>query len=189
LTVWQIFAGGLVQCSNAIVAGGSMVVKINFPKETLVVAALGQTLVDFVVRLLLVVAALVLYRIMPPWQAVFFPLAILPMLLFTLGLGLFLSLANAIFRDIASIVTLLATFLMFVTPVLYPANSGLFAKVSAYNPLAVMVTAPRDLIFFGTISNAWQFAWSSALAIAIFAVSWRVFHLAEMRMAERIGSR
>ena len=32
LTIWQVFAGGIRSCSNSIVAGGSMVVKINFPK-------------------------------------------------------------------------------------------------------------------------------------------------------------
>ena len=190
LTVWQLFAGGLVFCSNAIVAGGSMVVKINFPKETLVIAALGQTLVATLVRLVLLVIVFALYRLVPPWTVVLFPLSLVPLLLLTLGLGFVLSLLNALLRDVANIVTLGTTFFLFLTPVLYPApRTGLFAAVTKYNPMAALVTGARDLVVTGYLTQPARFAWVSVLSIVLFILSWRVFHLAEVRIAERIGAR
>lgn len=190
LTIWQLFAGGLVACSNAIVAGGSMVVKINFPKETLVIAALGQTLVATLVRLALLIIIFALYRLVPPWTTILFPISLVPLLLLTLGLGFLLSLLNALLRDVANIVTLATTFLLFLTPVLYPApRTGLFAAVTKYNPLAALVTGARDLVVTGYLTQPTQFAWASALSVILFVLSWRVFHLAEVRMAERMGAR
>jgi len=190
LTIWQVFAGGLVSCSEAIMAGGSMVSKINFPKESLVIAAFGQALADMLVRLLLVIAVFAYYRLMPPLASLLFPLALIPIMLFTLGLGLGLSLLNALMRDVANIVTIATTFLLFLTPVLYaPPRSGAFALLSRYNPLAALVTGPRDLVLKGYLSDPGGFALAGVLAAVVFILSWRLFHLAETRIAERIGAR
>jgi len=189
ISVWQIFAAGLVRCGNAIVAGGSMVVKINFPKDTLVFAAMGQALVDFIVRMLMVGVLMAVYGLVPKWEALLFLPAILPMILFSLGLGFIFSLANVVFRDISHMLTILTTFLMFATPVLYPSRGGLFAAFNRYNPLDVLVNAPRELVVSGTIQHPVRFAVVSLMAVLLFLLTWRIFHLAEVRMAERMGTR
>lgn len=190
LTIWQLFAGGLVACSNSIVAGGSMVVKINFPKETLVIASLSQALLDTLIRLVLVIIVFVFYRIVPAWTVILFPLSLVPLLLLTLGLGFMLSLLNVLLRDVANIVTLATTFLLFLTPVLYPTpQAGLFQLFTEYNPLAALVTGPRDLVVSGYLTDPTSFAWASILSVVLFFLFWRVFHVAEMRMAERLGAR
>lgn len=190
LTIWQIFAGGLVAATNAIVQGGAMVVKINFPKETLILAALGQTAVETLVRLGLLTAVFAYYRLVPAWTAVLFPLCLLPLILLTVGLGLLLSLLNALFRDVANLVTLLTTFLLFLTPVMYPVpQSGFFAGFTRYNPLAALVTGARDMVVTGFLTEPVRFVQASVLGIMVFLLCWRIFHLAETRIAKVIGTR
>jgi lipopolysaccharide transport system permease protein len=187
LTIWQVFASSLGVCSNAVAAGGSLVVKINFPKETLVVAAMGQVIFDFLVRVVLLAIVMVVFQVPPKWTVVFFPFTLLPLLMFAVGLGLFLSPVNVLFRDVANMVSLATTFLMFVTPVVYPAPyKGLLATLMVVNPLAGLVTASRDVVFTGYLTDAVGFTWASALAVIFFLFAWRVFHLVEPRMAERM---
>jgi len=187
LTVWQVFTGGLTVCSNAIVAGGSMVVKINFPKETLVIAAMGQVIFEVLVRLVLLAIVMVIFRVTPKWTVVFFPFTLLPLIVLTLGLGFFLSLLAGLLRDVANVITLATTFLMFLTPVVYPVpETGPFVALMAVNPLAWLVTASRDMVFTGYLTDPVGFAWASALAVFFFLFAWRVFHLVEPRMAERV---
>jgi lipopolysaccharide transport system permease protein len=187
LTVWQLFAGGLVAATNAIVAGGTMVAKINFPKEALVIASLGQAVVETLIRIMLTVAVFAWFRVVPEWTAIFFPLALLPLFLFTLGLGLLLSLLNALLRDVANLVTLATTFLLFMTPVLYPEpRQGLFSLVSSHNPVAALVTGARDIVVAGRLTDPDHFLWASAVSGIVFLVSWRLFHMVEPRMAERV---
>lgn len=187
LTVWQLFASGLTVCSNAIVSGGNMVVKINFPKEALVFAAYGQVLVETLVRLGLLVVVFALYRIVPQWTIVFLPFALLPLVLLTLGLGLLFSLLTALLRDIANVVSLATTFLLFLTPVLYvDVPQGPLATITAYNPLAALVTAARNLVLDGYLTQPGAFALASLLSIAVFLFSWRLFHIVEPRLAERL---
>lgn len=187
LTIWQVFAGGLTVCSNAIVGGGSLVVKINFPKETLVLAAMGQVVFEFLVRLTLLLIVMGLYGVVPKWTIIFFPLTMIILFVFTLSLGFFLSLLNVMLRDVANMATLLTTFLMFLTPVVYPVpKSGAFTKLMAFNPLSGLVTASRDMMVTGHLTDPGGFVWSATLAIVFFFFAWRVFHMVEPRMAERM---
>jgi lipopolysaccharide transport system permease protein len=190
LTVWHIFAGGLKACSNAIVAGGSMVVKINFPKEVLVLSSLGEALIETLVRLALTAFVFALYKVVPAWTVILFPLTLIPILLLTLGLGFMFSLLNAVFRDVANIVSLSTTFLLFITPILYPEPKASFFKTfTIFNPLAVLVSGPRDLVIKGYLTQPDSFLFYSGLSLVFFLISWRLFHLAELRIAERVGAR
>lgn len=190
LTIWHIFARGLLECSNSIVAGRSMITKINFPKEALVFSSFGQTLVEVLVRFGLTVLIFACYQVVPAWTSVFFPFAIIPLFLFTLGLGLFLSMFNALLRDVSNIISLGTTFLLFVTPVLYPEPSaGFFKEFTLFNPLAALISGPRDLVIKGYLTQPVPYAVVSVFSLIVFLVGWRVFHLAEVYIAERIGTR
>lgn len=187
LVLWQIFAAGVVACTTALVAGGSMVVKINFPKEVLVVSALGQVVVEFLIRLLLLATLMAVYRVTPGWGALAFPLATLPLWLLTLGTGLLLAFSNALVRDIANIVTVGMTFLMFLTPVIYPQpEAGILAEIMRMNPLSILVTAPRELLFHDTIADPGRYLLMSGVSVGVFLIGWRLFHLVETRVAERL---
>ena len=190
LTIWHIFAKGLAECSNCILAGRNMVMKINFPKEVLVFASIGQTLVEILIQSGLTVAVFALYRVAPAWTIVFFPLSLVPLFLLTLGLGFLVSLFNSLFRDVSNIISLGTTFLLFITPVLYPEPvTGFFNEFTLFNPLAALISGPRDLVIKGYLTQPVSFAVVSVLSLVIFLIGWRIFHLAEVYIAERIGAR
>ncbi len=110
----------------------------------------------------------------------------MPLCLFTLGLGLLLALMNAVVRDIGQMVTYGLTFWMFLTPVIYPApTGGARALINMLNPVSPFVTAAQDLTTRGGLSQPRLYGLGCAVAIAVFLLGWRVFHLAEPRIAER----
>ena len=185
LTVWQVFATGLNSGCMSLVSSGSMISKINFPVEALVFASVAQAVFDFMVKSVLILIAFAVFGVMPSWGILLFPFAVLPLLILTLGLSLMGALVNGVLRDTANIVTLCTTFLMFLTPVLYPVSESksIFFKL---NPLSALVSAPRDLIAHGRINDPVGFLVSTILAILVFLVSWRIFYLAKTKIPERI---
>jgi len=185
LTIWQLFATGLTNTTNSIINAGSMVIKINFPRETLVISSMAQSFFDFLIRIIVVAVVFAIYKVAPSWKTIFFPLAIIPLLLLTLGIGFILSLLNCIARDTTNMVSLITTFSLFITPILYQEpKSGVFASFNKYNILAPLVNGPRDLVLYGKISNPFSFTIASIISIFIFLFFWRIFHLAEHKMAE-----
>jgi len=184
LTVWQTFAIGLVSGTNSIVAAGSMIAKINFPRESLVFASMAQSIFELFIKMVLIVFCFFIFQFTPHWQVILFPLAILPIIILTLGLSLILSLVNGLLRDTANIISLLTTFLMFLTPVLYPIDDSKF--LFKINPLSVLINAPRDLVTYGRITQPVYFIIATISSILIFLIAWRIFHVAETKIPERI---
>ncbi len=187
MAFWQLFSTGLIQGSNALTSAGAMITKINFSKKALVIAALGKTLVTFLIQIAMVAILYGLYGTLPNKIVVLIPLVILPMVLLTIGLSFFFSLINAVVRDVSNMISTLMTFLMFLTPVLYAKpTSGILAVATKYNPLYYLVSAPRDLALYGKLSEPKGFLIASFVSVIVFLFCIFIFHLTETRVTERV---
>jgi homopolymeric O-antigen transport system permease protein len=184
ISVWQLFAGCLSSCTSSLVASGPLVTKVNFPREVLVIAALGQPVFDFLVRLAPIVAVFMWYRVTPSWGILFLPVVILPVMLLALGLGLVLSIANLAIRDVSNALGTALTIGMFATPVLYPAPVRWpFLLINLLNPLSPLLTASQDLIAEGYLTRPEMFAAAGLLSLALVLIGWRAFRLTVPRVA------
>ena len=187
MAFWQLFSTGLVASSNSLVSAGSMIVKINFSKKSLVIASMGQAIVSFLIQFVLLGLLFIYYGVVPSAAILLSPLLVVPMLFLTLGLGFSLSLLNGVLRDVGAVLSMFLTFLLFLTPVLYAKPvSGFLSIVTVYNPLFYLVSVPRDLVLMGGSSELGGFLLSSVVSLGVFVVSIVVFHLTETRVAERI---
>ncbi len=186
MTLWGLFAGSLSASTTSLVNAGSLVTKINFPKETLVIAAVGQPLFDFALRLLPVIGVFVWYGVDPAWESVFIILLLLPVLLTAVGLGFLLSITNLVIRDVANAVSMVLSFGMFFAPVLYPPPVRWpFYLVNVLNPFSPVLRAMHDLLAYGHVTQPSLLLVSVLFALLVFLVGWRVFRLTMPRVAER----
>lgn len=106
---------------------------------------------------LLVIFHLVLEGPMP-WTAAVAPLAALPILMLSLGTTWILAAVGVFMRDVKHVVSVLMTFLMFVTPVFFPASqvSWKLQPVVYLNPLSYGIEAFRAALFEGRLPNPWH---------------------------------
>lgn len=186
LSIWQLFASGLVSCTNSIVTSGGLITKINFPKESLVFSSIAQSLLEFTIRIAFLVIVFIVFNVYPSWKIIFLPLILIPLLLFTLGLGFLFSLLNVVIRDIANFVSLFVTFLLFITPVLYPQpSSRLFVIINKFNLPGILTTSARDIVITGSIPQLTSFIYASTLCLFIFVICWTIFHIVEPIVAEK----
>jgi lipopolysaccharide transport system permease protein len=191
LAFWQLFSTGIVASSSSLVQAGSMIAKINFSKKALVIASMGKTFVAFIIQLVLALVVFVYYwavqGVVPNLAILLIPVFIVPVILLTLGLGFILSVLNGVIRDFGNLLSILMTFLLFLTPVMYVApTGGILAEVTRNNPLYYLVSVPRDLALTGVTSEWFGFLVSSVLSLVVFVVCLVAFHLTETRIAERI---
>jgi lipopolysaccharide transport system permease protein len=188
LAFWQIFATGVVACSNTLLSAGSMIIRVNFSRKSLVLAAIGQALVAFIIQFVIVLILFLSYGILPSWQIFLLPLFILPLILMTLGLGFFFALLNGVMTDIGKALPIFLSFLMFLSPILYlkPLGDGLLSRISNYNPLYYLSAVPRELIIFGHSLELTGYFCAVGLSIIFFIVGIYMFHLTETRVAERM---
>jgi lipopolysaccharide transport system permease protein len=187
ITVWQVFSTGLTASTQSIVNAGYLITKANFARESLVLAAFGQSILDFLIRLVLVAMVFAWLQVVPAWTVVVVPFVLIPLALMTLGFGFVLALANGVFRDIGNALTLVLTVAMFLTPVVYPPPTAWPKVLINYvNPISPFIIATRDLTTEGTLSHPHGLLLASVVSLVIFLVGWRIFHVAMARIAERV---
>lgn len=187
MAFWQIFSTGLSACAESLSNAGSMITKINFSKKSLVLASMGKTLVNFLLQCLLVGILFAGYQIMPNKGILLIPLMLIPLLCLTIGLGLILALFNTFVKDVGNGLSLLITFLMFLTPVFYvKPKIGILFYITKYNPLYYFISGARDLVLRGVITEPKGLFIAAIWSFAILVVCLVAFHLTETKIAERI---
>jgi lipopolysaccharide transport system permease protein len=187
MTVWLIFSAGITRTTNSLVAAGNLITKVNFPRETVVLAAFLDSLLELFIRFWLVVAMFLWYREVPCWGALAIPLVLIPLMLMTLGIGFALAAANAVLRDIGTGLGVVMTFAMFLTPVVYPPPTRWpLTLINYVNPVSPFLIAVQDLLAGRELSQPLALACASSLAVLVFVLGWRAFHLALARIVERI---
>lgn len=119
LLPWSYFAVALQNATNVVVEQQRLITKIYFPRLVLPISAVLSGLVDFAVAFAMLIALMAYYHVKPGKAAILLPGFLLIAVLAALGLGLWLSALNAIYRDVRYVVPFLVQFWMFVSPVAY----------------------------------------------------------------------
>jgi len=122
LLSWTYFATSLQNATNAIVEQQRVITKVYFPRLVLPLAAVLSGLLDFAVSFVVFLAMMLYYRIAPGAAILMLPAFVLLAVLTALGVGLWLSALNAIYRDVRYVLPFLVQFWMFASPVAYPSS-------------------------------------------------------------------
>jgi homopolymeric O-antigen transport system permease protein len=183
--VWQFFAGCLSGCTNSLMNAGSLVTRLNFPREALVIAAIGQPIFDFLIRLVPLILVFVWYDVTVQWQVILLPLVLIPAILLALGLGFVLSVATLVIRDVSNVVSMVVTFGIFLTPALYPPpTSWPLSLINIVNPFSPVLIASQDLLAYGTLTTPLTLLLSCVFSTLMFFVGLCLFGLIMPRISQ-----
>jgi len=127
------------------------VTKVRFPLEVLPVVRLGVSTFHGVVGLSVLLAGEVVLVHYLPSTVLLLPLAFVPLVLLTLGLGWFLASLGVYFRDLQNMMVVVLRIWFFATPIVYPASRlpRWAVWIVKGNPLAFIVSATRDVLLWG----------------------------------------
>ncbi len=145
LLPWQLFTKALQDASRSLVSSSHMITKVYFPRVILPLASILAGVVDFFVAFIVLLGMMVYYQIAPTSRVFILPLLLLLTLITALGVGLWLSALNVLYRDINYIVHFLTQFWMFITPIAYPASMipEKWLPLYALNPMTGVVEGFR----------------------------------------------
>ena len=122
LLPWQLFAYASYASSQCLVANQGLISKVYFPRLFVPLSVLLGGLIDFLISLPLLVGMMYYYGIELTWTVLCIPLFLLLTLLTALAMGLWSSALHVQFRDVHHITNFSIQFLMFATPIFYPAS-------------------------------------------------------------------
>src|SRR5271165_7000925 len=117
LVPWTYFSTALLTCTNVVVENQRVITKVYFPRLVLPISPVLAGLVDFAIGFTVLLAVVAFYGLRPTAAILWLPAFLLLALLTALGVGLWMSALNALYRDVRYIVPFLMQFWMFASPV------------------------------------------------------------------------
>jgi lipopolysaccharide transport system permease protein len=145
LLPWMYFATAMQAATNIVVENQRVITKIYFPRVILPISSVMAGLVDFAISFAVFLSLMAYYRILPTHAVVWLPFFALLALMTALGVGLWLSALNALYRDVRYVVPFLVQFWMFASPVAYPSSlvPAKWRWLYGLNPMAGVIEGFR----------------------------------------------
>jgi lipopolysaccharide transport system permease protein len=122
LVPWAYFSTALQSCTSVVVDNQRVITKVYFPRLVLPLSAVVSGLVDFAIGFVVLLVVTAIYGIRPTLAVLWLPVLLLVAVLTALGVGLWMSALNALYRDVRYVVPFLVQFWMFASPVVYPSS-------------------------------------------------------------------
>jgi lipopolysaccharide transport system permease protein len=187
--LFATFTQALTMPAEAVNAGKSMMSKLNFPREALLLNAFYKILFDFVLKLLPLLVIAIALGFGLGWSALLFPLGALVMLLFGFSIGVFLIPFKMLYGDIGRFISLGTQLLMYATPIVYPMpESGFIKTFNQFNPLYYLISIPRDWFTGMAVTNSSPLWISLIVSIIILFLGWILYRITMPIIIERVGA-
>jgi lipopolysaccharide transport system permease protein len=190
LLPWNFFSSSILSTTGAITSNGHLINRVYFPREVLPVANILSNGVNFVIALGLLFVFIVFFQVRISLSVLWLPILVALQVLLITGLGLLLSAVNVFFRDTQQVVDVSMLAWFFLTPILYPvemiANVTLQRLVLILNPMASMVTAYRQILYYGGSPDPAMLGVTALQAMLLLVVGALVFRRLSARFAEEV---
>lgn len=187
LIVWNFFAQTTTACMNSLVWGGGLFQRIYIPRSTFAISSMFTGAVNFLFSMVPLIAIIVVMNKTIPWTVVTFPISLILLFAFSLGIGLFLSAIGIYFPDVVEMYQILLTAWMYLTPIIYPENiiPQEMAWVFKVNPMYYLVKLFRSSVYDGTLPNMNDLLPAIIFSLGMLIIGWGFFTYKSKEFAYR----
>ncbi len=157
LLLWNFFQTGVIAATGVVVNNAGLVKKVSFPREILALAAIGSAGVFFFFQSCVMVIFMVVLHVAPAWPLLWLlVVAIIPTVVFSAALGIFLASVNVYLRDTQHLVEVLVGAAWFwACPIVYSYQGTVSAKLQAHgltvlyflNPMTPVVMTFQRVLY------------------------------------------
>jgi lipopolysaccharide transport system permease protein len=198
LLPWNFFSASVMASVNSIVGNTALVKKVYFPREILPISSVLAQLINFLLAMVVLFAALIVFQApFSPWLWLL-PVVILMQICFIIGLAFILSTLNVFYRDVGMIMDVVVLAWFFLTPVFYPLDIlpkeyilfgitwDVHRLMYILNPMASIINAYRDLLYWGVYTQADFFLRTAATSGALLVFGYWFFTRYSGRFGEEL---
>lgn len=187
--LWQLFVDSLNAPLKSVTEARPLLVKINFPREALLISSFYLVLFDLLIKLVVLTAVFLIFGLQPTWGLLLAFIPILMLMLLGMAIGLLLTPFGMLYTDIATSLPIVTSLAFFITPVVYaPPTSFPFSLIAILNPVSPALIAARDLITTGSMTNLVPFLVISAITFILLFVGWLLYRVALPIIIERMSA-
>ena len=187
LIFWNFFQQSMILTKDSLIWNRELVIKTAFPKDVIPLSFVLSKIPDFFVSILILLFFYLIAGFYVHSYQILILFTIIPLFLFSAGISLIISFANAIFRDFGRIMEFLLMLGFYVTPIIYPDNfiPEKYRFFLLINPLATLIIFAKNIMFNRKISFDLFFT-SLLISFVFFAIGVVFFKKFEKKITDLI---
>jgi len=184
--IWSILNESIMAPINQTQQAKSIMGKINFPKEGLLISAFYKLAFNSTIKLLLLFVVFIFMGVFPDWRIVWLPFILLALMLFGFCLGVLVTPIAMLYGDIGRLIPLGLQLLMFLSPVVYiMPEEGLLLTVMRLNPVTPMIMSARNYLSGLDFYMPGYFMIIMAVVVVVSLIAWVLYRLSIPIIVER----
>lgn len=190
--IWTYFSDTLNKVSTVFTTNANMFGKVYFPRLIMPISITLSGLIKFIVQFIIFIVILIFGyftsdNVKPNWWILAFPVLVLLMGIFALGLGMIFSSLTTKYKDLIFLLTFGISLYMYATPVVIPLSTfGEYQKYFELNPLTGIFECFR-YAFLGVGSFRPEMLIYSVISILItFVIGTLIFNKVEKSFMDTV---
>ena len=188
LLPWGLFAKALQDAGRSLVLNRNMITKVYFPRLVIPISSVVAGLVDFGIAFVVLLGLMWYYQVTPTLAVWALPFFILLAMITALGVGLWLSALNVLYRDIGYTIPFLTQMWFFITPIVYASDkvSATWELVYALNPMVGVVEGFRWALLGMDTAPGPMMAVSTTISVVVMISGLFYFRRMEKNFADKV---
>lgn len=201
MVLWQSFVEAINMPLRIVKSNSSMLSKLRFPRESILMVGLYETIFNLVIRSAVLIP-IVLYFVLAPslgvegkvavwsWWTLLSPLGAVLLLLMGTALGLLLLPLGMLYHDVGRALIVVVPLWMLTTQIIYPppgsAAEWAASPLNWLNPASPLLLATRDLFVLGDTVHWMSCGIYALITIPLFLFGVIVYRISIPILVERI---
>lgn len=176
-TIWSFFTSSTNSAMTSLVDNRLMLIKIKLPMDVFLLSRVYTAFVNFLYSMIAFVIVVAVFRIIPSWRLLLFPLIIGLLAMFSLGIAYILACAYVFFGDIKHLWGVVTTLWMYLSAIFYPVDAlpGFMQNVLAFNPIYVFIDSFRHIVLWGDLPTNGEFIRMFFFGVGMFLLGKAIF--------------
>jgi ABC-type polysaccharide/polyol phosphate export permease len=184
---WSFFQGGVSSAGSSLVSNNSLLNKVYVPREIFPLANIGEQVIDTVAASTAIIALMIIFQRAPKMTALWLPIPLLIVLIFTVAISLVVSGLTVYLRDMRQAIPVALQLGLFANPIFYDLrilSPNVRLAFAIINPLSVAIDDVRRCVFYGQAPRFSLTVIAAVVASIELVVAYIVFKQMETGFAD-----
>jgi len=185
---WNLVSRGTSMSLNSILGKPSLVQKVYFPREVLVISSCITALLMSLLEFVVFAVFMIFFKVMPSITIIYFPMVLAVEFFMILGISFGLAALNVYFRDVQYIWAVVLQAGFFAAPIIYPISiiPENYVWVIMLNPMTRIIDMLRGSVIYSTIPAFGDVTYIIVTTLLLLIVGYAIFVKFEPGFAEEM---
>ena len=153
--IFSFFSEATNTAMTSIISNGGLIKKVYIPKDIFALSKVMFSFTNMLFSLVAVVIVAIATKLPITPAILLFPLPLIYVFIFSLGVGLLLASYAVFFRDLLHLYGILLLIWTYLTPIFYPITilPENVKKIIMFNPMFVYIDNFREIILYGKVPS------------------------------------